>query len=203
MKKDRNDTAKRSGWKTFLKVVLGIFGVLALAVGTLVAVYYYEDSQPTCWKSGEVTICGQPITLPCSVEEFESALDVRIPDEGVTDFFRMVTVDKGGKTVTFKVYLPNGLSTVNGIVVYEDCVGDPDGIVFPGGVTLESDIAKVRELYSTSPLNIYHSYWSEEIGTNKILSEGYRYVDRSSFQVQVCTSDGVVDEIFYCYIADE
>ncbi len=194
---------KRSPWKTLLTVILVCAGVFALAFGALAAVYYYEAGRPVCWKSGEVTISGQTITLPCTVEEFEAALDVQIPDEGVTDFFRTVTVVSGMKTVSFKVYLPDGLSTVNGIVVYADSVGDRSGIVFPGGVTLNSDIDTVNELYATEPLNIYHSQWSEEIGTSKLISAGYRYVDRNSFQVQVCTFDGEVDEIFYCYIADE
>lgn len=205
MKKNEKNTAKkkRSPWKTLLTVMLASFGVLVLALGTFVTIFYIEDSKPVCWKSGEVIINLQPVTLPCSVDEFETALGITLPEADPIVKISKVTIDGMDGPISFNAHLSEDFSRVTGIAVHADSIGDPDGIIFPGKVTLNSNIEQVVELYSTSPLNIYHSYWSEDIVFTGKISAGYRYVDHSSFQIEVSTLDGIVDDICYFYIAAE
>jgi len=199
----KNTGSKRSPWKTLLITMLAIVGVTVVAFGAFSAVFYFEDLQMTCWKSGEVIIDGQSITLPCPVEDFESALDIRLPEADPIVKISRVTVEGEGGPISFNVHLSEDFTKVTGIVVRASSIGDRSGIVFPGGVSLESDIETVIELYSTKPLNIYHSYWSEEIGKEKNVSAGYRYVDKKSFEIEVCTFAGELDDIAYFYIAGE
>ena len=205
MKKSENTTAKkkRSPWKTLLTVMLTSLGVLVLALGTFVTIFYIEDSKPVCWKSGEVIINWQPVTLPCSVEEFEAALEITIPEPDPIVKISKVTMDGLGGPISFNAHLSEDFSRVTGIAAHADSIGDLDGIIFPGKVTFNSNIEDVIELYSTKPLNIYHSYWSEEIVFSDKISAGYRYVDHSSFQIEVSTLDGIIDDICYFYIAAE
>lgn len=205
MKKNENNTAKkkRSPWKTLLTVMLSALGVLALALGTFVTIFYIEDSKPVCWKSGEVIINWQPITLPCPVEEFEAALDIRLPEADPILKISKVKMDGLGGPIAFNAHLSEDFARVTGIAVHADSIGDLDGVIFPGKVTLNSDIEDVIELYSTEPINIYYNYWREEIGAKRIISAGHRYVDHSSFEIEVTTFDGRVDDICYFYIAQE
>ena len=205
MKKNESNTAKRkrSPWKTLLIVASISLGVLVLAVGTFVTIFYIEDSKPVCWKSGEVMINWQPITLPCPVEEFEAALEIELPEADPIVKISKVTMDGLGGPISFNAHLSEDFTRVTGIAVHADRIGDLNGVIFPGKVTLNSDIEDVIELYTTNPLNIYHSYWSEDIVFSDKISAGYRYVDHSSFQIEVSTLDGIVDDICYFYIAGE
>lgn len=193
---------KFRGLKITLIVILSIVGTIALLFGILAAVYYTEAAKPVCWKSGEVIIGGTPITIPCDIDEFEDTFDTKIAYSGDSDYsIEDVIVSTDDGYIGFEVYITG--EKVSGIMTGFYPSKNADKIVFPGGITLDSDIDEITENYSTEPLNIYFNGWSEEITNSNSISTGYRYVDSESYEISVKTLDGVITEISYFYIADE
>lgn len=190
------------GLKITLIVIFSIIGTFALIFGILAAVYYTEAAKPVCWKSGEVIIGGTPITIPCDIDKFEDTFDIKIAYSGDSDYsIEDVIVSTDDGDIGFELYMTG--EKVSGIMTGFYPSENADKIVFPGGITLDSDIDDVTENYTTKPLNIYFNGWSEEITNSNSISTGYRYVDWESYEISVKTLDGEITEISYFYIADE
>ncbi|MBP3414386.1 MAG: hypothetical protein J6L81_04205 [Clostridia bacterium] len=190
------------GLKITLIVIFSIIGTFALTFGILAAIYYIEAAQPVCWKSGEVIIGGTPITIPCDIDEFEDTFDIDIAYSGNLDYsIEDVIVSTDDGEIGFEVYITG--EKVSGIMTGFYPSENADKIVFPGDITLDSDIEDVTENYTTKPFNIYFNGWSEDIVQTDSISTGYRYVDWESYEMSVKTLDGEITEISYFYIADE
>ena len=145
---------------TALIVGLSIVGVFILGIVALFVTFSIEEKQDRPWKSGQVQILGKNIQLPCDVDTFESTLNAKIIDSEFSDVIKDVAIQINYKsTLNFDVYVDNDL--VTGIMI-ESKESDPGdyyfltddandrniatNIVYPGNVTVETPIDKVKQL---------------------------------------------------------
>jgi len=200
---------------TALIVGLSIVGVFILGIVALFVTFSIEEKQDRPWKSGQVQILGKNIQLPCDVDTFESTLNAKIIDSEFSDVIKDVAIQINYKsTLNFDVYVDNDLVTGIMIEAKESDPGDyyfltddandrniATNIVYPGNVTVETPIDKVKELYSTKPFNGSYVYWDEEIGTEPPykISAGHKY-QNGEWSIEFHTLDGEVTGIDYFYL---
>lgn len=203
MKKSSVQTEKRprKALTTVLIIIFSTLAVIASIFCILSIMYYTEAAVDVCWKSGEIIICDESITIPCKVEDFERQLDTKIGENENSDVIKPVNMNKKGHIISFSVYVHG--DWITGIIVELRDLSSPDDVILPGNVTLDDDIDDITKEYRTGLLNIYHSHWSEDIINSDCISSGYRYIDFKSYCVEIHTTDDFVDAISYYYNPDE
>lgn len=191
-------------------VVIFILGIVAFFVA-----FSIEEKQDKPWKSGQVQILGKNIQLPCDVDTFESTLNTIILDKETSDVIKEVELQLSYKsTLKFDVYVENDLVTGVMIDAKESNTGKYDfltegenersvamNVVYPGNVTIETSIEKIKELYSTKPFNGSYRYSDEEVGTEPPykLSARHHY-GNGEWSINIHTLDGEVTSIDYYYV---
>ncbi|MBE6765730.1 MAG: hypothetical protein E7546_07665 [Ruminococcaceae bacterium] len=190
----------KKGLTVTLIVILSVAALIAAALAAFSTIYYTEASVDVCWKSGEVTICGENITFPCTVDDFEKQLDTTISESDYSDVIKPVTVSGENGYSTFKVFVYG--DWVTGIIVDLCDLSSADDIILPGNVTLDDDLDDIKKKYRTGLLNIYYNEWSEEIAYN-LTSSGHRYIDFDSYCVDFGAIEGEIQEVSYYYNPDE
>lgn len=200
---------------TALIAELSIVGIFILGIVALFVIFFIKEKQDRPWKSGQVKILGKNIQLPCEVEVFESTLNAKIIDSEFSDVIKNVIIQINYKsTLKFDVYVENDLVTGIMIDAKESDSGDyyyltedandrniATNIVFPGNVTVDTSIDKIKGLYSTKPFNSGYTYWDEKIGSKSPykMSAGHKYQNKE-WSIEFHTLDGEITEIDYFYI---
>lgn len=198
-----------------LIVVLSIIGVIILGVASLFVLFYIDSKQDRLWTSGEVTILGKNIQLPCDIETFESTLNTEIKDGEFSNVIRNVKIRiDHDSTLIFNVYVEDDMVTgiiLNAYKSDEDKSFEEDphaleteretalNVVFPGNVNIETSIDEIKSLYDTKPLNGSYVYFEEVLQYTNELSASHKYQD-SDWSIEVHTLDGEITEINYYYL---
>lgn len=211
--------------KKNIALIVGL-SIVGLFVGFLIThfiLFTISSNKETVWQSGQIKIMDKVIQLPCDVDEFEDTLNTIIYDDEIYD--GIVRLNYGYRDeLVFDVDIENDKVTGINLNIYPSDADEYDrimeenerhvasSVVFPGGITSDSQIEKVRELYDTKPINVWYNEYSETIEemteTNDgWLSSSYRYHD-DEWQINVHTKTNIrtgkeeITSIDYWYIKD-
>jgi len=202
---------------------LSIVGIIALGIATLLVLFGISENKEKVWAGGQIQIMGKNIQLPCDVNTFESTLNTKIKSDDIYDGIVELNTTTGSKLM-FKVDIENNVVTGIMMDIYHSDADEYDRImpanerniaskvVFPGNVTSNTNIEDVKNIYKTTPLNIYYNYFSETIEEmddehDGLISSSYGYHD-DEWQIKVHTEKNIrtnveeITEIDYWYLGE-
>lgn len=141
-------------------LLLTVVCVVVAFVVLFGGIYCTEYFSNMVWKNGKVLIGDNILTLPCSVEKFERTLNPEIIFDKDMENVRNVKVG----SVRFSIEVKDDM--VTGIILgaKKDDETDNTGIndrdiaddvIFPGNVTVNTGLKKIKNTYSSAPLNIF------------------------------------------------
>ena len=176
-----------------LIIGLTIVGLFVLGIIIFGVLFGISRNKEKVWSSGQVQIIGKTIQLPCDIDTFESTLNTKIKDDDIFDGIVEIDVDYNSKLM-FRVNIKNNMVTGMMMDVYSSDADEYDRImsanernvankiIFPGNVTSDTNMKDVKELYKTTPFNVYYNYFSETIGksddeNDNWISSRYSYHD--------------------------
>ena len=208
---------------TALTVSLSIAGIFILGLVALFMLFNISENKERVWSSGQVQIMGKTIQLPCNISTFESTLNTKIKSDDIYDGIVEINTITDSKLM-FKVYINNNMVTGIMMDIYPSDADEYDRImpanerhiankiIFPGNVTSDTNIEEVKNLYKTTPFNVYYNHFSETIEEmddehDGWISSNYDYHD-NEWQIIVHTKTNIrtnieeITEIDYWYLGE-
>lgn len=166
------------------------------------SLFIVEYVQSTVWHTGTVLIGDNIVTLPCSLNEFERQLNPEIIFDSENQSVRNVKVG----SLKFTIEVEDGMVKAIILGAKKDDATDTDGndrdvaddVVFPGSITINSDISDVKKVYGTTPLNVFKG----DCFVNLPAGEEHkctRYANRE-WKIEVYTIDSRITSISYYYL---
>ncbi|MBR2248248.1 MAG: hypothetical protein IKG58_00560 [Bacilli bacterium] len=166
----RNKIEKPNTKKSTLSTLLTLLGIAGIGVVAIIVLFGIEKTQIKSWQNGKIEILNKKIQLPCSVRVFEKKLNTNLIYDSSGDeeksLDRVKISTSSGLQLNFKAMVES--DQVVGITLevanskYEDVYNNlssreaANKIKFPGGVTINTPIKKIRQLYDTKPFNVYY-----------------------------------------------
>lgn len=166
------------------------------------SLFIVEYVQTTVWYSGTVLIGDNIITLPCPLGDFERKLNPEIIFSSDNENVRNVKV--GQLQFTIEVDDDMVTSIILGAKKDDSVDGDgndrdvADDVVFPGSVTINSDINDVKKTYGTAPLNVFKGDCFVDLPAG----EEHKCTSYANheWKVEVYTIDSIITSISYYYL---
>ena len=189
---------KHIGFKIFTSLLF----TLLLLFTVFICMFYIEDLKPKKWDTGIIYINGKMITLPCTISEFEQNINVEIDTNkiGSSGYYNVYSnsfqlIIKENVLEGIKIDISN---------LWNDELDTELGasVVFPEGITANSSIEEIKEVYNTGIINPAMRDWSEEVlnyNTGGIInSYGFKY-SGDKYDISIDCKNGKVKSIFYYY----
>jgi len=199
------------------KILASLLFAAILFITAFISLFYIEDLKTKKWDIGIVYINNKEISLPCTISEFEKTMNVEID------------LDKKSEYGYYKLYLNQNNFNIGNFNLssgqYIDLIIEENDItgvkidisnlwneeldtelgnmvVFPEGITANSQIEEIQEIYKTGIINPAMRDWSEDIinpGTKEtIYSYGFKY-SGDKYDISIDCKNGKVESILYYY----
>lgn len=184
-------------------LLLTVVCVVVAFVVLFGGVYCTEYFSNMVWKNGKVLIGDNILTLPCSVEKFERTLNPEIIFDKDMENVRNVKVG----SVRFSIEVKDDM--VTGIILgaKKDDETDNTGIndrdiaddvIFPGNVTINTGLKKIKNTYSSAPLNIFKGSCPVNLPGGEVHAcDSY---SNNDWKIEIYSIDSIITSIRYYYI---